>query len=593
MELRIAQYNVHKRKDTMTLLSAHRDTATYDILAIQEPAHNPRMHAMYCETNSPFRPFYLTNRHTRACFLINKKWPSHCWDVEFFTDIAVLTIRLLTRVLTIINVYNPPTEPHVYNPDSPILRLPELLRTSRMAEDLLGTTGAAGLVTWRRNDVSSSTSTIDLILLSESLSQHVLLCDVQEALHHGSDHRPVATWLALPDSQQANPVKPRRSWKLADKELVRAGSEHLTIPQHLSSHRQIDEYAEYLRDFILALAETSTPKAKDRQEGAPRCAWWTREVEDRVRDERRARRLGRPAEEVNRLTERKKAAIYNAKRETWRAAVHGAKDGEKGIWNLVRWAKDRSHLPPELPKVPKLERGPGLPAAETFKEKAAAFHNQFFPPGPVAEAGTPLTQTMEIESAPRVSEEMVRAALGNMAPNKAPGIDGPCGSYGAPFKITCATFGYTIVGKGTTSKLWKEVSREAEVYRVLQRAQGSAVPVFLGAINLAQIYFLHGAGEIRHMLLMGWGGESLGHVTLGKTVQRAISRSVKEIRSLGIFHQDLRPENILWNAELKRALIIDFHRCTLDRRPMHKRPGPLKRLRCGPEERASERLRAA
>ncbi|KAF7139736.1 hypothetical protein CNMCM5793_007671 [Aspergillus hiratsukae] len=441
----------------MTLLSAHRDTATYDVLAIQEPAHNPRMHATYCETNSPFRPLYPTNRHTRACFLINKKWPSHCWDVEFFTDIAVLTIRLPARALTIINVYNPPTGPHVYNPDSPILRLPELLRregehillgdfnlhhplwsapngarTSRMAEDLLGTTGAAGLVlatppglvTWGRNDASSSTSTIDLIFLSESLSQHVLLCDVQEALHHGSDHRPVATWLALPDSQQANPVKPRRLWKLADKELVRAGSEHLTIPQHLSSHQQIDEYAEYLRDFILALAETSTPKAKDREEGAPRCAWWTREVEDRVRDERRARRLGRPAEEVNRLTERKKAAIHNAKRETWRAAVHGAKDGEKGIWNLVRWAKDRSHLPPELPKVPKLKRGPGLPAAETFKEKATVFHNQFFPPEPVAEAETPLTRIMEIESAPRVSEEMVRAALGNMAPNKAPGIDG-------------------------------------------------------------------------------------------------------------------------------------------------------------------------
>ncbi|KAJ6157285.1 hypothetical protein N7497_006170 [Penicillium chrysogenum] len=40
---------------------------------------------------------------------------------------------------------------------------------------------------------------------------------------------------------------------------------------------------------------------------------------------------------------------------------------------------------------------------------------------------------------------------------------GPCGSSGAPFKITCAIFGYTVVGKGTTSKLWGEVSREAEV----------------------------------------------------------------------------------------------------------------------------------
>ncbi|KAK9321513.1 hypothetical protein V1517DRAFT_241983, partial [Lipomyces orientalis] len=59
-------------------------------------------------------------------------------------------------------------------------------------------------------------------------------------------------------------------------------------------------------------------------------------------------------------------------------------------------------------------------------------------------------------------------------------------------------YGCTVVGKGTTSGLWNEVSREADVYRILQRAQGSAVPVFLGAIDLKQIYF-HDEGDIRHM----------------------------------------------------------------------------------------------
>lgn len=83
---------------------------------------------------------------------------------------------------------------------------------------------------------------------------------------------------------------------------------------------------------------------------------------------------------------------------------------------------------------------------------------------------------------------------------------GGCGAYGAPFKLTCVEYGYTVIGKGTTSGLWKEVSREAQVYQILRKAQGSAVPVFLGTINLAKIYFLHGAGEIRHMLVMGWGG---------------------------------------------------------------------------------------
>jgi hypothetical protein len=93
-------------------------------------------------------------------------------------------------------------------------------------------------------------------------------------------------------------------------------------------------------------------------------------------------------------------------------------------------------------------------------------------------------------------------------------------------------FGYTILGKGTTSRLWKELSREAEVHRILQCVQGSAVPVFLGAIDLAQPYFLHGAGEIRHMLLMGWGGESVN--TPDETIRRAISQSVKEIHTLGV-----------------------------------------------------------
>lgn len=83
------------------------------------------------------------------------------------------------------------------------------------------------------------------------------------------------------------------------------------------------------------------------------------------------------------------------------------------------------------------------------------------------------------------------------------------GRSGAPFKIVCAWYGYTIIGKGTTERLWKEVSNEAVIYRILRKAQGSAIPVFLGTIDLAMTYFLHGAGEIRHMLLMAWASEKI------------------------------------------------------------------------------------
>jgi hypothetical protein len=168
---------------------------------------------------------------------------------------------------------------------------------------------------------------------------------------------------------------------------------------------------------------------------------------------------------------------------------------------------------------------------------------------------------------------------------------GGCGSYGAPFRVTCAAYGYTVVGKGTTTRRWKEVSREAEIYRVLRRVQGSAVPVFLGTIDLAENYFLHGAGDIRHMLLMGWAGESVASIKRDESIQRAITRSERKIRALGVVHEDLQLENIMWNAELKRALIIDFHRCTLDNRPIYRRPPSLKRLLSGTEEREVKRVR--
>ena len=171
---------------------------------------------------------------------------------------------------------------------------------------------------------------------------------------------------------------------------------------------------------------------------------------------------------------------------------------------------------------------------------------------------------------------------------------GGCGASGAPFKVTCAAYGYTVVGKGTTSCRWPELLREAEVYRVLQQAQGSAVPVFLGAIDLEKTYFLHGAGAIRHMLLMGWGGKPISSIENMPScpefnkegLNREISRSVKKIRSLRVLHEDLRPDNILWNAELRRALIIDFHWAKLDRRPKRKR------MPCRAETRPLKRLHA-
>ncbi|KAH8431444.1 uncharacterized protein LDX57_009106 [Aspergillus melleus] len=170
---------------------------------------------------------------------------------------------------------------------------------------------------------------------------------------------------------------------------------------------------------------------------------------------------------------------------------------------------------------------------------------------------------------------------------------GGCGASGAPFKITCAVYGYTVVGKGTTSYLWDEVSREADIYRILSRLQGSVVPVFLGAIDLAKIYFLHGAGEIQHMLLMAWAGKPISKTeATSPDISRSISRSISKIRSLGVSHQDLRVDNFLWNDELRRVLVIDFHRSALSRPLIKSRSGLRGEISRG-DPRERKRLRIA
>lgn len=150
---------------------------------------------------------------------------------------------------------------------------------------------------------------------------------------------------------------------------------------------------------------------------------------------------------------------------------------------------------------------------------------------------------------------------------------GGCGLSGAPFKLTCNRYGYTLVGKGTTCYLWPQLEREADVYQMLEPVQGSAVPVYIGKIDLQKMYFLLGAGKIRHMLLMGWGGETIDEAEVdSQIIRRSVSESAIDIKFLGVQHQDLESSNILWNSELSRTMIIDFHMCTFDLDLVRKKP---------------------
>ena len=87
------------------------------------------------------------------------------------------------------------------------------------------------------------------------------------------------------------------------------------------------------------------------------------------------------------------------------------------------------------------------------------------------------------------------------------------------------------------------------------------MPVHLGNINLVRKYDLDLGVRIVHMLLMSWGGETVDEADMPK-LKEEVMQLVGALRVQGVIYKDVRAPNILWNAERRRPMLIDFERST-------------------------------
>jgi hypothetical protein len=169
------------------------------------------------------------------------------------------------------------------------------------------------------------------------------------------------------------------------------------------------------------------------------------------------------------------------------------------------------------------------------------------------------------------------------------------GARGALFKITLASHGYVFVGKGTVQAFVPDLLHEGKVYRQLKDLQGTAVPVYLGNIDLVEWYYLDVGVRILHMLLMSWGGnlaeqdETVNTAELPKWIQQTVA----EVRRAGIDQMDVRSPNLLWNQEAQRVMLIDFERAIMIQAEPKERVmqeiSPNKRKRAGSPEQKMRR----
>lgn len=137
-------------------------------------------------------------------------------------------------------------------------------------------------------------------------------------------------------------------------------------------------------------------------------------------------------------------------------------------------------------------------------------------------------------------------------------------------KVTLLAYGYTFLAKGTIQAFISDLIHEAAVYGRLNRIQGRDVPIFLGAIDLRsmnKVYYYFHRVYVVHMTLLSWGGDGLVDALKSgdapKNLQNIAITSLRAMHQEGVIHRDVRLENMLFNREVNRVMMIDFEKASL------------------------------
>ena len=410
-KLTLLQYNVQKSQSVQELLLATSALQEMDIIALQEPWKNSHLETSTSTVFSSFLPLYCSEIG-RTLFLINKNLKLSSLHPTFWNkDFVSLEIYLenSSTSLWVHNLYFTPSSQENYTEASEALLCllqnalqeqgqhilltdsnlhhPDWSKKRRLysetanmfqdpMKDLNLDLAIAPFTSTRARSLSEKPcSSIDLSFISSSLSNSLIFSKVALQFFHGSDHRPVLTCLDLDPPRKI--WKPERNWRTLDSNLARVECEKLHLLFHFQDKYEVDEYLEYLDNFLQEIASKSTQLQKQSGHSVP---WWDQEIQNKVKEERRVRRKVQKRqasqEELEQATKLKKKAVRDGKQNTFRHQIHELASSSK-FWKLAKWGKSKANKTPDLPLVPDPETQEGI--AKTFEEKTKAFSQQFFP----------------------------------------------------------------------------------------------------------------------------------------------------------------------------------------------------------------------
>ena len=255
----------------------------------------------------------------------------------------------------------------------------------------------------------------------------MLRCAVQKQLDHGSDHWP--TLLTLDFQGNTDPQRPRRLWKHLNHEKYHQSLSQWALQPVplLITLQDLDLEASNIHNAVLTAIDTAVPWRTPSTYAAP---YWTPACSIAVRNARLARRTATlqngAAKAYTAAQKEKRTVLRKAQTQHFRTQIHEASLRVEGIWNLAKWAKDKSTEPTPLPQFPSIFHPITGVLAHSFTEQTEALQAQFFPPPTVADL-TDIPGTVyppPICGTDEITEAEVEAIIQGLKPLKAAGLNG-------------------------------------------------------------------------------------------------------------------------------------------------------------------------
>ena len=402
MKLSILYWNTAARNGLASI--ALNNSREVDLIAIQEPWFNKQTKTVYCPAQAKYQRVY--SGEGRAALYIHKRHPPPTWDATAGLDWC----RVVLHGITFWSIYSPiPSTQPLWT--SPLQRLagedpagPQVIvgdlnlhhplwdragRTTPESDILLRLAHQWQLTLqtpWgepTRQRHNEQDSTIDHAWVSASLQ-----CTYYgDPGYEGSDHRAqlIEILTTPPTRQQRATEAPGWSWTMMNRDLVAIEAKGLHFPGPLDSPAQIDEAVDSLTAQLTNIANISTPRRKTNYGRAE--PWWDSTVTAAIQQAREARRryAASPTEprwrDLQRACTHQLHTIRDAKTKSWRSALQTASNDQRELWNLERWARLRSHQPPEPISLPPLRQSNDAdsPVATSHQEKATILARRFFP----------------------------------------------------------------------------------------------------------------------------------------------------------------------------------------------------------------------